>query len=515
VAKILLENDVFEFLPDRKVVSEARLKGTGAFPLPIPGRLSVCDVVNGNKRRYGRTVWEKNVNDPKSPLQEKIARNSAFGLLEHPKDGHVDLNSPISHLVSKVWMEGAEVHGTITVLNTSEGLKLTALIEAGYNPLVSSRGYGSVVKAADGVDDVQDDFVCESWDVVATPSFVTAELNVPREEAKKLKEAVEPKAPALVETAKPAPQKIPETLSVPKNQQSNTKPTMDIKSINESVQALRAQDPSKLEPIRFAEGITRIHQLHRDVAALVAEDTKLAWDGDRLHKDLDSVEKAWAESMQAPTNQVVKLQEQQTRTLRVVKAVAETGLQLKKTLAEVKIKADAAGKKLEETIRRGKGWMERATTAEQKNKLIEHKFDVACTALDLLTERYHADTAALGKRVLTLEFKPTDEKLVSRIKEAKTAKELAAIREELKPKTEKPVVENKPEDKPAAKAEDKPAKTEEKPVVTESKVEAPKVETKVVESKTDESIYVVESALNRPFTIAESVKVGRDLSKTA
>lgn len=51
--------------------------------------------------------------------------------------------------------------------------------------------------------------------------------------------------------------------------------------------------------------------------------------------------------------------------------------------------------------------------------------------------------------------------------------------------------------------------------MTESKVETPKVETKVVESKSDGAIYVVESALNRPFTIAESVKVGRDLSKTA
>lgn len=510
MSKILLENDAYEFIPDdRKSISEARAQGR-VFPLPIPGRLSVCDSVNGNNRRYPKRVWEKNINDPASPLQERIKKNAAFGLLEHPKDGHVDLLSPISHLVTKVWMEGSEVKGTITVLNTAEGAKLTALIEAGYNPLVSSRGYGSVVKSADGVDEVQDDFVCESWDVVHTPSFINAQLDVPRQVA--TTEAVKPEAsktdaPLPTEVwestmkpaeAKPAAKNPSESLSVTK-----TKPTtdMDIKSIQESVQSLRAIDPSSLEPGRYAEGINRINQLHREVAALVAEDSKLAWDGKRLHEDLESVEKSWAESMRAPNEQVVKLQEQQTRTLRVVKAVAETGLQLKRNLGEMKLKAAELTKKMEEAIRRGKGWMERAKQAESKAKVLEHKFQVSCASLDLLTERYHADTSTLGKRLLVLEFK-LDEKTAKRVSEAKNTKELAAIREELK-KSNAPrnaVIQE------SAPKKDEPAKKDEP-------VKAP-----VTEAKKDEpasTIFVAESTLNRPFTIAESVKVGRDLAKTA
>lgn len=539
MSKILLENDAYEFIPDdRKSISEARAQGR-VFPLPIPGRLSVCDSVNGNNRRYPKRVWEKNINDPASPLQERIKKNAAFGLLEHPKDGHVDLLSPISHLVTKVWMEGSEVKGTITVLNTAEGAKLTALIEAGYNPLVSSRGYGSVVKSADGVDEVQDDFVCESWDVVHTPSFINAQLDVPRQVA--TTEAVKPEASktdaplptevwesttngekilvsqrgsATVESTKLQP--LGQTATSPgaksvlaacgdlgsrSAKQEICKNRLDIKSIQESVQSLRAIDPSSLEPGRYAEGINRINQLHREVAALVAEDSKLAWDGKRLHEDLESVEKSWAESMRAPTEQVVKLQEQQTRTLRVVKAVAETGLQLKRNLGEMKLKAAELTKKMEEAIRRGKGWMERAKQAESKAKVLEHKFQVSCASLDLLTERYHADTSTLGKRLLVLEFK-LDEKTAKRVSEAKNTKELAAIREELKKS-------NAPRN--AVIQESAPKKDE--PTKKDEPVKAP-----VTEAKKDEpasTIFVAESTLNRPFTIAESVKVGRDLAKTA
>jgi len=516
--RILLE-DTYVFRPDPAKLSEAlslirESRKTFAL-IPIPGRFSVCDEINGNGRSYPRTVWEKNISNPKSPLQERIANRAAFGLLEHPKDGVVDLRSPISHLVTKVWLKENEVFGEITIVNTAEGLKLAALIEAGYTPHVSSRGYGSVVKNAQGVDVVQEDFVCESWDVVATPSFTTAALTVPREEAR-------PASPATVTeaatVAKPAiTTNLAETPSVTVSNQVTIPTTMDkLKSIQESVQSLRAVDPSKLEPNRFAEGLSRIQQLHRDAAAVGSEDSKLSWDVSRLHDELNAVEKSWIESMRAPIGEVAKLQEQQTRTLRVVKAIAETGLTLKKQLGETKILAESVKKKCEEAIKRGKGWMGRAEKAEESLATLERKFDVACTALDLLTERYHTDTTALGRRVLTLEFKPTDEALIKRIKEAKTAKELAAIREEIKPKETKPAVT---ETAPAAAAAPAPAAAPAAaaaPVTpapaaaaTEPAKEAPKATT--TESVT-EAIVVEPTTLNRPFTIAESLKVRGSLA---
>ena len=156
----------------------------------IPGRFSICDSVNGNNRRYPKKVWEKNLADG-SALRQAIAKNAAFGLLEHPSNGQISLQSPICILVTEAKLQSAkeeatgkevnEVVGEIIIVNTPEGQKLKALIEVGYNPLVSSRGFGSVIKASDGVDDVQEDFVCEGWDTVLKPSFEKAELWPKRE----------------------------------------------------------------------------------------------------------------------------------------------------------------------------------------------------------------------------------------------------------------------------------------------------------------------------------------------
>ena len=172
------------FFVDRTkpIVFEARADGRSS---RIPGRFSICDCVNGNNRRYSKRVWEKNLQTG-SALREAMKRNAAFGFLEHPKDGIVDFLSPISHHVTEADLKEekgttgkmvCEVHGTIEILETPEGGKLKALIEGGYNPMVSSRGYGSLEKGTDGVDNVCDDYVCEGWDVVIKPSFDTAELD--------------------------------------------------------------------------------------------------------------------------------------------------------------------------------------------------------------------------------------------------------------------------------------------------------------------------------------------------
>ena len=179
----------FPFIVDRTKVPVSESRPNGQSYKRIPGRFSVCDCVNGNNRRYSRRVWEKNLT-PGSTLQESIKKNAAFGLLEHPKDGVVTLQSPISHQVIKAEMfeskgpDGKpiyEVTGEIALYDNVDGQKLMSLIEGGYNPLVSSRGYGSLTKGADGVDNVEEDYVCESWDVVIKPSFDNAELSPARE----------------------------------------------------------------------------------------------------------------------------------------------------------------------------------------------------------------------------------------------------------------------------------------------------------------------------------------------
>ena len=279
----------FPFIVDRSKAPVSESRPTGESYTRIPGRFSVCDCINGNNRRYSRSVWEKNLQTG-SILQESITRNAAFGLLEHPKDGIVTLLSPISHHVTKAEMIESkdsrgnpvfEVVGEIALLDTEEGKKLKALIEGGYNPLVSSRGYGSLEKAPDGVDEVKEDYVCEGWDVVIKPSFENAELTPnrsttnaqmaapvapnPQAESKAATVPVESKA---AEKTTPAPiinlkESSPSTTGTAKpasETKTNTK-TMELNEIKLRLDALRNTDPAK--PLRFAESMTTVEELKR------------------------------------------------------------------------------------------------------------------------------------------------------------------------------------------------------------------------------------------------------------
>ena len=241
--RILLEDSYGTFRPDRSSIIESVLEN-GRKITKVPGRFSQVDEVNGNGRRYGQLVWEKNLKDG-SQLQESIKECSAFGLLEHPGDGHVDLRSPLAILVSEAQLlETGEVTGEITILNTNEGQRLLALIEAGWDPRVSSRGFGSLVRGSDGVDEVQPDYVCEGWDVVLKPSFKSAVLNPDRGDKKPATESKNPSfdyEKTLVEgntpPAAPAATTFAQRIATIKSRE-------DAKTImNEGMATLEARDP--------------------------------------------------------------------------------------------------------------------------------------------------------------------------------------------------------------------------------------------------------------------------------
>jgi Prohead core protein serine protease len=524
VAKVYL-TETCAFVPDPGAIRQLREDRAAGkslvFPLPIPGRLSICDEVNGNNRIYPTGVWTKNIQEG-SPLQKSIQSRSSFGLLEHPKDGKIDLNSPISHVLTRVWMEAKEVHGEITLVDTMEGRKLSALIQVGYNPLVSSRGYGSVVPNERGIDVVQEDFVCESWDAVFNPSFEKAVLQPNREEASR----IESKAPAaktpLTEQAG-ATAAVPATTvnvtvdgapvtptltasGAPAGRTQPTTPMPDIKSIQESVSRLRNVDPAKLDPKRFAEGLSEAEQLHRDVAALVADNPKLSYDGRRIDDELNGIEKAFAEAAQAPGKQATALQEQLTKALKVLKSVAETGLVFKGKLAEA----------LKEI-----GRLKEARLADARRRaLLERKVNVTCAALDEMARRYHEDTTALGARVLILEFNPSDE-VKKRISAATKPVQLIPIRDELKkireaadPGKEKKGGSADAVGKVASDMKEEPAEQGKKAAPEPSKGMTPTAESKTAK-KTDETPTVVESSYptQRPFSVMESASLATRLSE--
>jgi hypothetical protein len=453
----------FPFIVDRSkpLVIESK-PGAGSLTR-IPGRFSVCDCVNGNNRRYRRNVWEKNLTEG-SILKESIKRNAAFGLLEHPKDGIVTLLSPISHHVTSANMvecKGAdgnqvyEVVGEITLLDTVEGNKLKALIEGGYNPLVSSRGYGSLQKASDGVDEVCEDYVCESWDVVIKPSFENAELTPNREPlsgtnahmaAQPESQASAPAQTALAEnknlkestpstgvTSPPAAASVPQTKSY----------SMELNEIKGRISTLESLEPSKLAPARFAESLTHIEELHQEVAQFAAADPKRSWDGQKLHRQLDSVASRFNESAQAPVKQAKKLHENNIKLMKVINAVAQTALTYKKKLGE-SLKGGTTSQQLkEELTRRGQGWKRVAEDRGQKLTVLEKDFNDSCEALDMMSKRYHEDTTELARRLIVLEFKEraATPEIQKSLKEATRLRHIATIREALEGKKTPPVTE--------------------------------------------------------------------------
>lgn len=451
----------FPFIVDRSKPPVVESQPSGGSLTRIPGRFSVCDCVNGNNRRYSRRVWEKNLTDG-SLLQESIKRNAAFGLLEHPKDGIVTLLSPISHHVTKAQMvEGkdstgkpiSEVVGEITLLDTAEGNKLKALIEGGYNPLVSSRGYGSLQRAGDGVDEVQEDYVCESWDVVIKPSFEQAELTPQRGEPAsatnaRLAAAPQPesKAEAPQQTAlaenKNLKESTPSTGAVRPTSETKTKTnTMELNEIKLRVDALRNIDPAK--PKRFAESMAQVEELHQSVAQWAAADATRSWEAQKLHKELEHVSESLTDTIKAPIKEAKRLTEQNLKLMKVINAVANTALTYKKRVGE-SMKATTEGQKLkEELTRRGQGWKRVAEERAQKLTVLEKDFADSCEALDMMSKRYHEDTTELARRLIVLEFKEqaATPEIQKSLKEATRLRHIAAIRETLEGKKTPAVTE--------------------------------------------------------------------------
>lgn len=497
MAKILLIEDVHQFTPNPesiKAISEAVSRGGIKYPVVLEGRLSVIGVRNENNRRYTRKVWEKQLQEG-SALRQLITHRRSVGLLEHPGDGNVSLQSPISHVLMDVYLKesdgNAEIFGKIGFINTGEGNKMIALIEAGYNPLVSSRGYGSVVKASDGVDEVQDDYVCEGWDVVWNPSFKTAEMDGSKlrgENAKKTESVLVETVSAPIKTDSPDA-----NLYESKTAETYTTMSDKFKVIRESLTPIATADVAKLPPRAIVETLARCGDLHRQAAVVGSTDATLSWDVHQIHSEISAQEQRLTDAMAEPQKRVASMNEQSVKTLKTMKLIAETAMKFKTAAAKYLKEAEAKSLKLKETIERGHGWVKRAKLAESKASLLDRKYQYACEAVDEIHARYQADVTELGRRVLQLEFadKFADAEMQKKLNEATTLKDLVALRETVEGKVaegkappfekdgsgekkgkkegdgEKKAAEDKKDDK---KEEAAPA-ADAKPVVTESKKE--------------------------------------------
>jgi len=462
--------DSCDFIIDRQKGLVNEDLGGGFKATKAIGRLGFCDEVNGNRRIYTRKVWEANFKDG-SLLRKRLAENKTFGLLEHPSDGQVTLLSPISHIVTSAQLnEDGSITGELVFLDTAEGRKMQALIAAGYNPTVSSRGYGSLVKNSEGIDIVQEDYICEGWDVVMTPSFSNAVVE-PVGESKISKRSVTTVTESSIQGAK-----TPVAKQTPKN-------TMDA------------------------------NQIHR------------RWDGTRLHEEITAIQNTWSSAIAAPTAQVERLSVEKQKLLSVTEKIVQTGVTLKNKLKE---SLDANTKLMEvnqRNLARGRAWKQFAESVQADQGTLNEKYDVATTALEILAKRYKSlqaesndSVVRLGRRVLELEFSDklkTDTDFAAKLKEAKTPEALASLRESIQPAKKAEAPKAAAVETPAASTTTVPATNESKEnvetkaTITEAKVET---STPVTESKDTGKLGTIVVPVGNPRNISESIAIARRLS---
>jgi hypothetical protein len=120
-------------------------------------------VRNANQRVYPVSEISRAVNS----LNEQITGGySVLGEVDHPDGLNINLDR-VSHMITEMWMDGANGYGKLKILPTPMGNLVKTMLESGVKLGVSSRGSGNV--SEDGNGHVSD-FEIITVDVVAQPS---------------------------------------------------------------------------------------------------------------------------------------------------------------------------------------------------------------------------------------------------------------------------------------------------------------------------------------------------------
>lgn len=144
-----------------KIVLESEEGSDGKKSLHLNGICIQGDIRNANQRVYSSQEIGRAV----KTLNEQIAGGySVLGEVDHPQDLRINLDR-VSHMITKMWMEGPNGYGKLKILPTPMGQLIQTMLESGVKLGVSSRGSGEV----DNKGQVQG-FEIITVDVVAQPS---------------------------------------------------------------------------------------------------------------------------------------------------------------------------------------------------------------------------------------------------------------------------------------------------------------------------------------------------------
>ena len=139
----------------------------------IKGIFMQSDIQNQNGRIYPYSVLKKQVKE----FNEKfVKQDRALGELGHPSGPTVNLDR-VSHVITELQEDGKNFIGKAKIIDTPNGKIVKNLLESGVRLGVSSRGLGSIKTNKSGVNEVQDDFVLSTVDIVSDPSAPDAFVN--------------------------------------------------------------------------------------------------------------------------------------------------------------------------------------------------------------------------------------------------------------------------------------------------------------------------------------------------
>ena len=123
-------------------------------------------VKNANERVYPVSVIDSAVETLNKQITEGY---SVLGEVDHPDDLKINLDR-VSHMITSMWMDGANGFGKLKILPTPMGQLVTTMLESGVKLGVSSRGSGNVNDSDGRVSD----FEIVTVDIVAQPSAPNA-----------------------------------------------------------------------------------------------------------------------------------------------------------------------------------------------------------------------------------------------------------------------------------------------------------------------------------------------------
>lgn len=183
--KLIRDTFTFDVIDKKDVVLEGR-NGAEIPVMRVSGLIQMGDRENANGRLYSTAdVLRPAVES----IQEDIQSRAVMGEYDHPADAKIHLDR-VSHLMTKVWMDGRKVYGEAEILhNLPCGACLRGLFEHKVRVGISSRGVGDMeVVESSGKElyRVMPGYTFVTWDAVAEPSVSGAILNIQEGLAKRL-----------------------------------------------------------------------------------------------------------------------------------------------------------------------------------------------------------------------------------------------------------------------------------------------------------------------------------------